>query len=49
MIMEATTDTVVSIKSIQKTNFKVAAQQPTWGYQHIKTPSALNSVIQEKE
>ncbi|RLQ84889.1 S8 family serine peptidase [Planomicrobium sp. Y74] len=42
VIMKANTDTDGSIKSISEDEiFKVAAQQPTWGYQHIKAPSAL--------
>lgn len=35
-------DTHVSIKTISDEQiFKAAAQQPSWGYQHIKAPSAL--------
>ena len=39
-VMKADTD--VAIKSISEEQiFKAAAQQPSWGYQHIKAPSAL--------
>lgn len=42
VIMKANTDMDASIKSISEDKiFKVAAQQPTWGYQHIKAPNAL--------
>ncbi|WP_372868876.1 S8 family peptidase [Planomicrobium okeanokoites] len=35
-------DTEVSVKNIPEGPiFKAAAQQPSWGYQHIKAPSAL--------
>lgn len=37
-------DTDVSIKAISDEQiFKAAAQQPSWGYQHIKAPSALKA------
>ncbi|HSJ37779.1 MAG TPA: alkaline serine protease, partial [Planococcus sp. (in: firmicutes)] len=39
-VMKADTD--VSVKAISEEQiFKAAAQQPSWGYQHIKAPSAL--------
>lgn len=35
-------DTDITVKTISEEQiFKAAAQQPSWGYQHIKAPSAL--------
>lgn len=37
-------DTDISVKEISEEQiFKAAAQQPSWGYQHIKAPNALKA------